>query len=127
MAEFDPFEREFRRQATNLRRTPSGRSWNRIERRLDRRNRSGSILGIRPWMIAALLLLVAGVFTITGTADRQIDVLAQRSEAIQELHTPYVPAERFEPKEYRGEAIESISQPASFRDVTVAAKHRVHG
>lgn len=127
MAEFDPFEREFRRQAAGLRRTPSPRSWNRIERRLDRRQSGGSILGIRPWMLAALVLLVAGIFTITSSADNQINVLAQRAESIQELSAPYQPAEDFVLKEYNGQSADEVEHTKEFRDVKVAKKYRVAG
>lgn len=127
MSEFDPFEREFRRQTAGLRRTPSPRSWSRIERRLDRRSGGGHILGIRPWMIAALVLLMAGTFAISGMGNQQSDVLAQRAESIQELSTPYVPEEVFVPKEYTGEETEEVEHGHDFRDVTVAKKHRIAG
>lgn len=127
MAEFDPFEREFRRQATGLRRTPSARSWNRLERRLDRRAGGGRILSIRPWMIAALVLLVAGTFVLTDMANDRDNVLAQRAETIQELSAPYVPEEVFAPSDYTGEDIDDVEQHADFRDVMVAKEYRVAG
>lgn len=129
MAEFDPFEREFRRQAAGLRRTPSPRAWNRVERRLDRRSSGGTILGIRPWMIAALILLVGGTFVLTETAAQQDSLLAQRSQSIEELSTPYTPEEPFVPGDYQpshNEATEAL-QEEGFRDVVVAEKHRVRG
>lgn len=127
MAEFDPFEREFRRQAAGLRRTPSPRSWNRIERRLDRRQSGGGLLGIRPWMLAALVLLIGGVFTITTSAGKQHDVLAQRAESVHELSAPYEPAEDFVPGDYQGQTVSEVEHTKEFRDVTVAKKYRVAG
>ncbi len=129
MAEFDPFEREFRRQAAGLRRTPSPRAWNRLERRLDRRNSGGTILGIRPWMIAALLLLVAGTVVLTDFAAPQDNLLAQRSQSIEELTKPYVPEEPFVPQDYQPDpdATQEVLQDGDFRDVVVAEKHRVRG
>lgn len=131
MANFDPFEKEFRRQAGGLRRTPASRNWNRIERRLDKRQGGGGrVLGIRPWMIAALLLLVAGTTVISKMADDRNNPLAQRSEFIEELSTPYTPMEDFEPIEYLNGAPdggEEIIQDADFRDVVVAREHRVNG
>ena len=129
MAEFDPFEREFRRQAAGLRRTPSPRAWNRVERRLDRRSSGGKILGIRPWMIAALILLVAGTFILTEVAVQKDNLLAQRSQSIEELSVPYTPEEPFVPGDYQPTAEEATKalQNADFRDVVVAEKHRVRG
>jgi len=127
MAEFDPFEREFRRQAAGLRRTPSPRNWNRIERRLDRRQSGGGILGIRPWMLAALVLLIGGAFTIATSAGGQGDVLAQRAESVQELSAPYEPAEDFVPKEYHGHTTSEVEHTKEFRDVMVAKKYRAAG
>jgi len=131
MANFDPFEKEFRRQAGGLRRTPASRSWNRIERQLDQRKGGGGrILGIRPWMIAALLLLVAGTTVISKLADDRDNPLAQRSQIIEELSTPYTPMEDFEPIEYLNGAPdtgEEIVRDADFRDVVVAREHRVNG
>lgn len=129
MAEFDPFEREFRRLAAGLRRSPSPRAWNRIEGRLDRRASGGTILGVRPWMIAALVLLVAGTFVLTEVATQNDNLLAQRSQSIEELSAPYVPVETFVPGDYQptnGEEMEAL-QDADFRDVVVAEKHRVRG
>lgn len=129
MAEFDPFEREFRRQAAGLRRTPSSRAWNRVERRLDRRTSGSTILGIRPWMIAALLLLVAGTVVLTDFADQKEDLLAQRSQSIEELTQPYVPEEPFVPGDYEPDpdAVPKVLQDGDFRDVVVAEKHRIQG
>ena len=127
MAEFDPFEREFRRQAADLRRTPSRRAWNRVERRLDRRSSPGTLLGIRPWMIAALFLLVAGTFVLAEVVADKDNVLAQRSQSLEELTAPYTPEEPFVPGEYQPtpEAASETLQDADFRDVIVAEKHRV--
>lgn len=127
MAQFDPFESEFRRKAAGLRRTPSARSWNRLERRLDRRTGGARLFGIRPWMIAALVLLMAGTFVITEAAQPERNVLAQRAETIQELSAPYVPQEAFQLKEYDGSSPAAVEQKAEFRDVTVAEAYRVRG
>lgn len=130
MANFDPFEKEFRRQAEGLRRRPSTQSWSRIERRLDRRQGGGgTIMGIRPWMIAALLLMVAGVSIIAKLSDDRNNPLAQRAQIIEELSTPYTPVEFFVPVEYLNgvpASEEKIVRDADFRDVVVAEKHRVN-
>ena len=126
MAEFDPFEREFRRQAAGLRRTPSPRSWSRVERRLDRRQRGGHILTLRPWMIAAVLLLVAGFFTLSELAAGNDNVLAQRSESVYELSAPYMPLEDFAPGDFTGEP-QKAERNAEFRDVMVAKEYRIAG
>ena len=127
MAEFDPFEREFRRQASGLRRTPSSRSWDRIERRLDRRASGGNILSIRPWMIAAFVLIVAGTFVLSNVVSDNNNLLAQRSQGFEELSNPYTPEEAFVPKDYHPEqdAGEDIVRDEGFRDVMVSKKHRV--
>lgn len=127
MPVFDPFERAFRRQAEGLRRSPSPHSWNRLERRLDRRAGSGRLPGIRPWLIAALVLLLAGTFVVTQAARQSAGVLAQRSESILELSTPYTPAEVFAPGDYEGGPAEAVEQEEDFRDVMVAEAYRVAG
>jgi len=127
MATFDPFEKEFRQRANGLRQAPSPRTWNRLERRLDRRRGGGRILGVRPWMIAALVLLVAGVSIISKLADEQDSPLAQRAQFIEELSTPYTPAEEFIPVEYEHGVPDDgtvIQQDPNFRDVVVAKKYR---
>lgn len=134
MATFDPFEKEFRSRANGLRRTPSAQSWNRLERRLDHRQRGGaSIFGIRPWMIAALVLLVAGTSIIPHFATDRNNPLAKRAEFMEELSAPYVPEQTFEPKEYfngiPSDILEenAVERDPDFRDVPVAQKYRVHG
>ncbi len=131
MASFDPFEKEFGRRARGLRRTPSADSWNRIERRMDGRRRGGaSIFGIRPWMIAALVLIVAGVTIISKVTEDRNNPLAKRAEFMEELSTPYTPEQTFEPEEYtpgRSLDSETETQDPDFRDVEVAPKYRVHG
>jgi|GEM_PF-1765798 len=131
MATFDPFDNEFGNRARGLRRTPSAQSWNRLEQRLDRRRRRRGtrILGIRPWMIAALILIVAGVSIIANTATDRNNPLARQAEFIEELSTPYTPEEVFEPKEYVREHNNAgkVNQDPDFRDVMVAEKYRVNG
>lgn len=130
MATFDPFESEFRRRATGLRRNPSAQAWNRLEHRLDQRG-GVRIFGIRPWMVAALLLLlVAGASIVTSVTTDRNNPLAQRSQFIEELSTPYTPEESFDPVEYR-DAHEQPDTPAAtpleYRDIIVAAKYRING
>lgn len=134
MASFDPFEKEFRSRAQGLRRTPSTQGWNRIEQRLDRRRRGGaSVFGIRPWMIAALVLIVAGVSIISNIGADRNNPLAKRAEFMEELSSPYVPEQTFEPKEYfngiPAEVLEAdaVEQDPEFRDVQVARKYQVRG
>jgi len=134
MASFDPFEKEFRNRAQGLRRTPSTQGWNRIEQRLDRRRSGGaSVFGIRPWMIAALVLLVAGASIISKIGEDRNNPLAKRAEFMEELSTPYVPEQTFEPKEYfngiPAEVLEAgaVERDPDFREVPVARKYQVHG
>lgn len=133
MATFDPFEKEFRNRANGLRRTPSAQSWNRLEQRLDRRRGGASIFGIRPWMIAALVLLVAGATIISKFGEDRNNPLAKRAEFMEELSSPYVPEQVFEPKEYFNGIPEdvlkkdAVERDPDFRDVPVAPKYRVHG
>lgn len=130
MASFDPFEKEFSNRARGLRRTPSPDSWNRIERRMDRRRGGAAIFGIRPWMIAALVLLVAGVSIISKVTEDRNNPLAKRAAFMEELSTPYTPDQAVEPVEdiYSTPQNEESTVPdADFRDVEVAPKYRVHG
>ncbi len=131
MATFDPFESEFRRRATGLRRTPSAQAWNRLEHRLDQRG-GVRIFGIRPWMVAALLLLVAGASIVTSLVTDRNNPLAQRSQFIEELSTPYVPEESFIPVEYRDDHSHDhpdtpSASPLEYRDIIVSAKYRING
>ena len=87
----DSFDRQFRRRARSLRRRPAPRSWERVEARLDRRDRGPRFLGIRPWMIAAVLLLVAGVATLVNLPRQDGGPLAQRAQHMEELDTPLAP------------------------------------
>jgi hypothetical protein len=100
MASFDPFEKEFGNRARGLRRTPSTQSWNQLEQRLDRRRRGIRILGIRPWMIAAMFLIIAGITIASNLKQDHNNPLAKRAEFMEELSAPYVPTEVFEPGEY---------------------------
>jgi len=125
MASFDPFEREFGNRARGLRRTPTVHAWSQLEERLDRRRRGTRILGIRPWLIAAMFLIVAGITVVANMNYDPNNPLAKRAEFMEELSAPYVP----EPGEYRisTPAEESVEQDPDFRDVVVADKYRVHG
>jgi hypothetical protein len=134
MASFDPFEKEFRSRAQGLRRTPSNQGWNRIEQRLDRRRRGGaSIFGLRPWMIAALVLIVAGVSIISNISADSNNPLAKRAAFMEELSSPYVPEQTFEPKEYFNGIptevleVDAVEVDPNFRDVQVARKYQVRG
>ena len=87
MSSPDTFDRQFRRTARGLHRRPNPKNWDRIEQRLDRRG-GGSvrIFGLRPWMIAAVLLLVAGYAALTALpATDGEEVLAQRAQSVEEL------------------------------------------
>ena len=133
MANFDPFEKEFRSRANALRRDPSAKTWDRLERRLDRRDRSGGmhILGIRPWMIAALVLLVAGAFGLSNLSPPQSGPLAQRAQSVEDLDAAFSPAENFDADAFRDQieqnqaaTTDDSGAPAGFRDVVVAEKYR---
>ncbi|MTB51441.1 hypothetical protein [Lewinella sp. W8] len=130
MAEFDPFDQAFRRRANSLRRTPSPRAWNRVENRLDRRRGGTTILGIRPWMIAALLLIVAGVTVVSEMNTRANNPLAKRAESVEELSSPYTPDETFTPVEYYKAIPDGkagrilIVRGSEYRDLTVAPQYR---
>lgn len=129
MASFDPFDREFGNRARGLRRTPSTHSWNQLEQRLDRRRRGTRILGIRPWLIAAMFLIVAGITVVASMKHDPNNPLAKRAEFMEELSAPYVPIENFEPGEYHDNSSqgENVEHDPGFRDVVVADKYRVHG
>jgi hypothetical protein len=129
MASFDPFEKEFGNRARGLRRTPSTQSWNQLEQRLDRRRRGIRILGIRPWMIAAMFLIIAGITIASNLKQDHNNPLAKRAEFMEELSAPYVPTEVFEPGEYENGMPkgEDVEHDPDFRDVVVADKYRVHG
>ena len=119
MAKFDPFEQEFRRQAQGLSRDPSVRTWDRLERRLDRRR--APVRVFRPWMVAALLVLAAGLALVSDLGNDRDSPLAQRSERMEELSAPYVPVEDFEPGVYHGG---NDARPASSLDIPVNEKYR---
>ncbi|WP_420459866.1 hypothetical protein [Neolewinella sp.] len=87
MSSPDTFDRQFRRTARSLRRRPNPKNWDRIEQRLDRRGGGSTrILGLRPWMIAAVLLLVAGYAALTALPTTpNCDVLAQRAQSMEDL------------------------------------------
>lgn len=132
MASFDPFDREFGNRARGLRRTPSTQSWNQLEQRLDRRRRGTRILGIRPWLIAAMFLIVAGVTIVANMNQDPNNPLAKRAEFMEELSTPYppeTPEEVFAPGEYQSGTSKNqeVEHDPDFRDVVVADKYRIHG
>lgn len=90
----DRFDRDFRTRGRALRRTPTVRNWNRIEGRLDRRNRRSTLSAVRPWMVAALFVLAAGLAVISQlTTQRLSDPLARAVESVEELGVP-VPVEQ---------------------------------
>lgn len=133
MANFDPFESDFRQRANSIRRTPSPTAWNRLEHRLDRQGRTGGrrLFGIRPWMIAALFLVIAGTVGLSLLSDRNESPLAQRSESIEDLDAAFNPAENFDADAFRARlrdtqhgTSDGAHAPAEFRDVTVSAKYR---
>ena len=131
MATYDPLERQIRQRAHSMRRTPSTQAWSRVERRLDRTGRTG-VLGLRPWMIAALFLVVAGVLGLgLVLTEREASPLAQRSESVEDLGDAFAPVDNFDVEEYREwlqsedtSAAGRTPRPADFRDLTVAKKYR---
>ncbi len=91
----DPFDRQFRRTARDMRRRPSPRSWDRIEARLDGRRPGSRILGLRPWIIAAAILLVAGFAALSQLSlHSSATILAQRAESVEELNSDSRPVTR---------------------------------
>ncbi|NJC24654.1 hypothetical protein [Neolewinella antarctica] len=141
MGQFDPFDNEFRQRANSIRRTPSPRAWNQLEHRLDRKGRTATqrFIGLRPWMIAALLLLIAGTVGISLLTNRPVSPLAQRSQSVEDLNSAFSPSDNFDvdafrtrlqttepgtpdPDSYRDR--DRANTPAEFRDLTVAEKYR---
>ncbi|THH41052.1 hypothetical protein [Neolewinella litorea] len=85
MPKQDSFDRQFRRTARAMRRRPAPRQWDRIEQRLDQHRRSG-VYGLRPWMVAAVVVLLAGFAALTHfSPPRHASVLAQRPESVEDL------------------------------------------
>jgi hypothetical protein len=76
-----------------------------------------------------MFLIVAGITIVANMNYDPNNPLAKRAEFMEELSTPYTPAEVFEPGDYQGEASEDESpdNDSDFRDVVVADKYRVHG
>lgn len=91
MSSSDTFDRQFRRTARAMRRRPAPGGWDRIEARLDRRNRPGTVrsfFGLRPWMIAAIVLLFAGAVALSSLpSGSATNLLAQRAQSVEELNT----------------------------------------
>ncbi len=86
MSRLEPFDRQFRNTARGMRRRPPTDAWDRIEGRLDRRTRGRRWLGVRPWMIAAVLLLVAGFAVVLSLPQQGPgNPLAQRAQSMEEL------------------------------------------
>lgn len=127
MSTLDPFDRKFGNRARQLRRAPNAQAWDRLEARLDQRRRRTRLFGVRPWLVAAMLLLVAGVAALSDLGRQPSNPLAKRAEFIEELHAPYVPAEPFQPRDYDPATETSPVTDADFRDVMVAEKYRAHG
>ncbi len=125
-----PFDRQFRTTARGMRRRPPTEGWERVERRLDGRARGPRLLGARPWMIAAVLLLVTG-FAILLSLPRggATDPLAQRAESVEELDaSTSSPATRLNSYPSVGEGrpdgyLVSPSEPQS--RLVVAPKYRL--
>lgn len=118
MSHSDPFDRQFRRTARDLRRRPGPRTWDRIEQRLDHRDGKARIIGIRPWMIAAMILIVAGVAALTQLPVRNAyDPLAQRAESVEELADYEVTRVRFPDYDplHEGSAADELVSPAEAR------------
>ena len=129
MSSPDTFDRQFRRTARGLRRRPNPNNWDRIEQRLD--HRRGRIFGIRPWMIAAVLLLVAGYAALTaipGSPDAS--PLAQRAQTMEDLPVEATPnpTSRIAPyrplQDGRSDGY-LISHSESSARLTVAPKYRL--
>ena len=129
MSTNDSFDRQFRRQANGMRRRPSARTWNRIEDRLDGRGRGFRILGLRPWIIAAVVLLVAGFAAFSQLPALQSpSALAQHAESVEELGTYDASRQRipdYQPvAEGRADG-QVLSRSESRSRITVAPKYRL--
>ncbi len=133
MANFDPFEKDIRQRAGELRRDPSAQAWTRIERRLGQQGRRGGLrlFGIRPWMIAALVLIMAGAIALGSLVTPADSPLAQRSQTVEDLQDAFAPADNFDAEAYRTQLRSSDTgrttdarPPSDFRDLTVAEKYR---
>ncbi|CAH1002217.1 hypothetical protein LEM8419_03134 [Neolewinella maritima] len=131
MSSPDTFDRQFRRTARGLRRRPNPANWDRIEQRLDGRARRGRMLGIRPWMIAAVVLLVAGYAVLLALPEPKVpDPLAQRAQSVEDplLGSTALPTNRIAPyrplQDGRTDGY-LISHSESAARLTVAAKYRL--
>lgn len=130
MATFDPFEREFRRQAENLRQQPSPAAWQRLEQRLPQRpSRKRYTPRLQPWMIAATILITLSIFTLLEVTTGTGNVLAQRSHHFEELSTPWQPETPFVPGDYLPTDSPAPAGNAAIhcRTLTPARKYRRNG
>lgn len=96
MSRPDAFDRQFRRTAQGMRRRPGPQTWERIEQRLDARRGGGArIFGIRPWLIAAVLLLFAGYAALTVLPTPPTgNALVQRAQQVEDLAPATAPTSR---------------------------------
>ena len=132
MANFDPFEQDFRQRANGLKLTPNPKTWDRLERRLDRRSRNSGmrIFGVRPWLLAAMVLLTAGAFVLMTAIPTTSSPLAQRAESVEDIDAAFQPIENFDVELFREQlrqdapAVGDDVPAADFRDVVVAEKYR---
>lgn len=102
MSSPDTFDRKFRRTARAMRRRPAPNGWDRIESRLDRRTRGTRLFGLRPWLIAAIVLIFAGAVALTSlpTTPASVNPLAQRAESVEELDAESILPSRFRVPDY---------------------------
>ena len=133
MANFDPFEQDFRQRANGLKIAPNPQTWERLERRLDRRGRAPGlrIFGVRPWLLAAMVLLTAGAFVLMLSLPTNVgSPLAQRAQSVEDLDAAFQPSENFDAERFREQllqeapAVGSETPAVDFRDVVVAEKYR---
>lgn len=92
MSNPNTFDRQFRRTARGMRRRPTPGGWERVEARLDGRGGAHGprLFGLRPWMIAAIILLFAGAAALTSLPSRSPNnPLAQRAQSIEDLDVEF--------------------------------------
>lgn len=130
MSNLDSFDRQFRRTARDMRRRPAARQWDRIEQRLNHRSAGNHFLlgGIRPWMVAAVLLLAAGFAAVVHlSVPATATVLAQRPESVEELPATTAPLQRIPEYSPLGEGRldgEVVSRSEPRGRLTAAPKYR---